>query len=79
MSSWYSSGVFVLIVIVLTSIFIVGVKSVSPLIITLFSFVITLLILYNSGDYNGLLVVLNIKPGACGFDDYDIGVYGLLV
>ena len=76
LSSWYSSGVFILTIVILTSILAVEVESVSPLIAILFSSVITLPVSYNNkNDYNGLLVVLNIKPGAYNLDSYNFNIY----
>ena len=75
--SWYSSEIFALIVIILTSVFIIGVEGVSPLITTLFSSVITLLITYNNRDYNGPPVALNIKPGAYNLDCCGANTYNL--
>ena len=63
--------------IILTSIFVVGVEGVSPLIIALFSSVITLLVICGNRDYNGLPVALDIKPGVCGLGGYNAGAYGL--
>ena len=80
LSPWYSSGIFVLIIVVLTSILAVGVEGVSPLITTLFSSVITLSISYNNKDgYDGLLVVLNIKYGAYNLGGYGFSAYSLPV
>ena len=80
LSSWYSSGVFVLIMIILTSILVVGVEGVSSLIITLFSSVITLSIPYSDkGNYNDLLIVLNIKSGAYNLDNYSPNIYNLFI
>ena len=77
---WYSSGMFVLIVVVLTLIYIIVSDGISPFITTLFSSGTTLLIPYNSnsdGGYDGLPVVLNIKPGAYNLDDYGSNTCGL--
>ena len=74
---WYSSGVFILVVVVLTLIFVVGVKGVSLLITTLFSFSIKLPVPYSGGDYNGPSVALNIKPNAYNLDNYDANTYSL--
>ena len=74
---WYSSGIFVLTVIILTSIFVVGVKGVSFFIIALFSSVITLSVSYSGGGYNGLSVALDIKPGACGLGGCSSDIYSL--
>ena len=77
---WYSSGIFVLIMIVLTLIYIIVSNGVSPLIITLFSSGTTLLIPYNNNNnYNGPLVVLNIKPDAYNLDDYNFNIYSLFI
>ena len=77
LSSWYSSGVFVLIMVILISVLAVGVEGVSPLIITLFSSIITLPVSGSSkGGYNGLLIALNIKPGVCSLDNYNSDTYG---
>ena len=52
--------------IILTSIFVVGVERMFSLVITLFSSVITLPVSYNSGGgCNGPPVALGIKPGVC--------------
>ena len=79
LSSWYSSGVFVLIVIILTSVYTIVSDDVSPLTNTLFSSVTTLPIPDDSGDngYDGLLVVLGIKPGAYNLGSYDFNAYNL--
>ena len=77
-SSWYLSGVFILIVIVLTLICIIVFNDVFSFITTLFSSVITLLISYNN-DYNGLPVALNIKPGVYNLDDHNPNAYSLPV
>ena len=76
--SWYSSGVFILIVIILILVYIIVFDGVSSLIIALFSSVITLPV-FNSGkgDYNDLSVALGIKPGAYNLDNYDPNVYNL--
>ena len=71
---------FVLIVVVLTSVYIIVSDGVSPLIITLFSSSMTLPIPYdNNGNYgyNDLLIALNIKPNAYNLDDYSPDIYGL--
>ena len=76
--SWYSSGVFVLIVVILTSVYAVVSDGVSPLIATLFSSVMTLPVPSGSNSsYDDPLVVLNIKPGACSLGGYSPGVYSL--
>ena len=68
---WYSSGVFALIIVILISVYAVVFDGVSSLIAALFSSDITLLILYGGdNNYNGLLVVLNIKPGVYSLGDY---------
>ena len=77
LSSWYLSGVFILVVIILILVCAVVSDGVSPLITTLFSSVITLLVPYNNGGYNGLLVVLSIKPGAYNLDNYNTSIYNL--
>ena len=83
LSLWYSSGVFALVVIILTSVYVIVLDGVSPLIAALFSSGITLLVPYNDGngdcDYNGLSVALNIKPGVCGLDGYGFGAYSLFI
>ena len=48
-SPWYSSGVFILVVVVLTSVYIIALGSVSPFITTLSSSSIRLLV--GCGDY----------------------------
>ena len=70
---------FILIVVVLTSIYIIVFDGVSPLITALFSSSTTLLIPYNNNNsgYDGLPVALSIKPGACGLGDYGFGTYNL--
>ena len=77
-SLWYLSGAFILVVVVLTLIFVVGVKGAFFLIIALFLFSIRLSV-FCGGGYDSLLVVLGIKPGACGFDGCGTGVYGLFI
>ena len=79
LSSWYSSGVFILIVVILISVFIVGVEGVSPFIAALFSSVITLPVPYSDGGYNGLLIVLGIKPGVYNLGGYNINIYSFSV
>ena len=57
-------------------------NGVSSFIITLFSSVTTLPVPYGGGggyDYNDLLVVLGIKPGAYNLGGYGSGAYGLLI
>ena len=70
---------FILIVIILISIFAVEIKNVFFIIIMLFSSIITLLIPYGNGGYGGLLVVLNIKSNVCNLDDYNADIYGLSI
>ena len=78
LSPWYSSGVFILTMVILISILAVGVEGVSPLITTLFSSVITLPVSYNNkGGYNGLLIVLDIKPGVYNLDGCGPNTYNL--
>ena len=80
MSSWYSSGVFILIVVVLTSVYIIVSDGVSSLITALFSSGTTLLVSYgSSGGYNGLLIALGIKPGVYSLGGYGFSTYGLSV
>ena len=75
---WYSSKIFVLIVVILTLIYVVIFDDVSSLIAALFSSDITLLIPYNnSNGYNGLPVALNIKPGAYNLGNYNPDIYNL--
>ena len=75
LSPWYSSGVFALIVVVLTLIYTVVFDGVFSLIATLFSSDITLSIPYNNdNNYNDLLIVLSIKPGAYKLDDYNFSI-----
>ena len=51
---------------------------VSSLIITLLSSTMTLLVSYNNkDDYNGLLIVLNIKSGAYNLGNYNPNIYSL--
>ena len=69
---------FALIVIILILIYIIVFNDVFSFITTLFSSGITLLILYNSNNnYNGLLIALNIKPGAYNLDSYNPNIYNL--
>ena len=70
---------FILVVVVLTLIFIVGIKGVSPFITTLFLFLIRLPVFYNNRNYDGLLVVLDIKSGVYNLGGYSIGAYSLSV
>ena len=80
LSPWYSSGMFVLIVVVLISVYIIVSDGISSLIAALFSSGTTLLIPYNNnsgGGYNGLLVALDIKPSACSLGGYSLSTYGL--
>ena len=79
LSPWYSSGVFILIVVVLTSVYTIVSDGVSSFIITLFSSGTTLLVPCgdDNNNYNGLLVTLNIKPGACSLGDYNPNTYSL--
>ena len=84
LSSWYSSGVFVLVVIILTLIYTVISDGVSPLIAALFSSGITLLISCNSNGYDGLSVVLGIKPGTynlggCGSNAYSLPTFFIAI
>ena len=73
---WYLSGVFILVVVVLILVCITAFKGVSPLIIILSSFLMTLLVFYNG--YDGLSVVLSIKPGVCGLGSCGSGVCGFI-
>ena len=68
---------FVLVVVVLTSVCAVVFNGVSSFITTLFSSGITLLVPCGDGGYNGLLVVLDIKPGAYNLDNYNPDACGL--
>ena len=69
---------FVLVVVVLILVCAIIFDGVSSLIVTLFSSGTTLLIPYNSDvNYNGLLVVLGIKPGACGLGGCGFGACSL--
>ena len=78
LSSWYSSGVFVLVVVILILVYIIVSDGVFPLIAALFSSVITLLVFYsNNGGYNGLLIVLNIKPNVYNLGNYGFNAYSL--
>ena len=79
LSPWYSSGIFALTMIILISIYAIVFDGVSPLITALFSSVITLPVPYGGGGgYNGLLIALGIKPGACGLGGYGFSTCGLL-
>ena len=76
--SWYSSGVFILIVVVLTLIYTIVSDGVSSLIAALFSSNTTLPISYNGNSgCDGLSVALDIKPGACNLGGYSPGAYNL--
>ena len=79
LSPWYSSGMFVLTVVVLTSVYIIVFDGVSPLIAALFSSDTTLLVTYSNNNdyYDGLPVALNIKPGAYNLGDYGFNAYNL--
>ena len=80
LSPWYSSGIFILIVIVLTSVYIIAFNGVSFFINTLISFGTTLPIPYNdSNGYDGLLVILNIKPSAYNLGNYNPNTYSLSI
>ena len=81
MSSWYSSGVFVLIVVVLTLVCAVVSDGVFSFITALFSSDTTLLVIYGGGGggCDGSSVVLDIKPGVCGLGGYGPGSCGLPV
>ena len=69
---------FVLIVVILISVCVIVSNGVSPLIIALFSSVITLPVFCGSnGGCDGLSIVLDIKPGVCGFGDYGPGICNL--
>ena len=69
---------FVLIVIILTSVYAVVSDGVSSLITALLSSVMTLPVPYNGGgDYNGLLIALGIKPGVYNLSSYDPNTYSL--
>ena len=64
---------FALIVVVLISVYTVVSDGVSPFITALFSSGTTLLVTYNGGGgggYDGLPVVLSIKPGVCSLGNY---------
>ena len=76
--SWYSSGVFALIVVILILIYVIVFDDVFFLIITLFSSGMTLPVLCSSGSgCDGLLVALNIKPGAYSLGGYNPDTYNL--
>ena len=68
-----------MIVVVLTSVYVVVSDGISPLITALFSSDTTLLVPYSGGGsgYNGLPVVLNIKPGVYNLGGYSPGAYNL--
>ena len=76
---WYSSGVFVLVVVILILIYAVVFDGVSSLIAALFSSDITLPVSYSggSGGCDDLLVALNIKSGVCNLGDYSFNAYSL--
>ena len=75
-SPWYLSGVIILVVVILISIFVIGVKDVFFFITTLVLFLIRLPVFCNSGC-DDLLVVLNIKPGVYNLRGYGLGTCGL--
>ena len=77
-SPWYLSGIFILVVVILTLIFIIGVKDVSSFITTLPLFSIKLPVFYN-GEYNGLLIALGIKSGVGSLGGYNFNTYSLPV
>ena len=80
LSSWYSSGIFILIVVVLISVYTIVSDGVSPFITALLSSIITLLVSCGSGgDYDSLLIALGIKPGAYSLGGYNPNIYGLSV
>ena len=56
-------------------------NGVFSLINTLFSFVTTLPVSNNSNNsgYNGLLIVLGIKPNVYSLDDYNSDIYSLSI
>ena len=71
---------FILIVVILTSVCVIVSGGVSSLITALLSSIITLLIPYNnSDDYDGLSVALDIKPGVCSLGGYNPNIYDLSV
>ena len=72
---------FVLIVVILILIYAIVSNGVLPLIITLSSFVTTLPVFNNDNndDYNGLLIVLNIKLSAYSLGDYNPNIYNLFI
>ena len=77
LSSWYSSGIFTLFVVILILICVIVFKGVFPLIIILSSFVITLLVF--CGGCDGPSVALGINPGVCGLGGCSPGACGLSV
>ena len=82
LSLWYSSGVFILVVIILISVYAIVLDGVSSLITALFSSGMTLLVPYNNDGndgYNDLPVVLNIKPGAYNLGGCGPNVYSLSI
>ena len=81
LSPWYSSGVFALIVVILTSVYIIVFNGVFPLTAALFSSVITLPVSgdNNNNGYDGLLIALDIKPDACSLGGYSLNIYDLPV
>ena len=67
-----------MVIIILTSICVVVSDGVSPFAVTLLSSIMTLPVPYgSSGGYDGLLVVLNIKPGVYSLGDYGPNTYSL--
>ena len=78
MSSWYLSGVLVFIVVVLISVYAIVFDGVFFFIAALFSSGITLLVSYGGGGgYDGLLIVLGIKPDAYNLGNYNSDIYSL--
>ena len=81
LSLWYSSGVFALIVVILTLMYIIVFDGVFLFIITLFSSGTTLLIPCGSGGggCDDLLIALNIKPDVYSLGGCGPSVYGLFI
>ena len=66
--------------VILTLMYIIVFNDVSPLITILFLSIITLLIFCDYGySYDGLLIALGIKSGACNLGGYSPGTYGFPV
>ena len=70
---------FVLIVVILILIYVIVFNGVFFLTAALFSSITTLPVpgRDSSGSYDGLLIVLGIKPGACNLGGYSFDAYNL--